>query len=127
MHTFTCADSVVPVVLLEACDLRVVPPGPGQQWPSLSTMMVVSQVAPVLGNVLTLPDATITITLDVGMGGEMTMVVCQRQPHLVNTEQHFARPSRTSPHIHLEREPFSHTLIETISRTSSREEWSLPG
>ena len=39
--------------------------------------MVVGQVAPLLGNVLTLLDTTITTTLNAGMGGETTTVVYQ--------------------------------------------------
>ena len=65
---------------------RLNPPGPGQQGPSLSTTMVVGQVAPVLESVLPLPDATFTTTLDEGIGVETVMVLCQGRPHLVKTE-----------------------------------------
>ena len=57
---------MVPVVQLESPDLRVAPPSPCQQGPSPSATMVVLQVALVRRNVLTLPHATITITLDAG-------------------------------------------------------------
>ena len=83
---------VVHVAPLESRDLRVAPLGP-----SPSTTMVIGQVAPIPGNVLTLPDVTITTTLDASMGGWTSTVVCQGRPHLVKTECQFAQPSSTSP------------------------------
>ena len=89
--------------------------------------MVVSQVVPVLGNFLTLPEAIIITTLDAGMGDNHDP--CARVDHLWS-RQNNSSLNFLPPHLHLEKESFDHTMIgsdnTTIRRTTHREHWSLP-